>query len=223
MDLLSLNFKLLVLVIISLPYLTLGVTPVNPEGKCIWYGQCGHDLPDNDDNYLIHWLNCAATPENGLEVGRQASEEDKEKLRKICPHFVEDFGSYNDWPNLCCDTTAIDDLVYNFELPESILSRCPACYTNFVKNFCDMTCRPDHSLFLRPENVILPDPYGKYTENHLLSRLCMSKKIYFNIFICKVITGPWFGPSHMSHTPISMKILMTLAKTSRIQQPQDQL
>jgi Niemann-Pick C1 protein len=41
----------------------------------------------------------------------------------------------------------------SFVAAEGMLGRCPTCYYNFRKNFCDMTCRPDQSLFLKTKVI----------------------------------------------------------------------
>lgn len=110
---------------------------LDPNGTCIWYGKCG-DNPDFPPGGT-HALNCVDNSK-----GYPAAESEVRDLEKVCPHFVEDFGEWDETNNpwmLCCDYTQIADIVTNFALPESILERCPHCMNNFRKNFCDLTCR----------------------------------------------------------------------------------
>ena len=47
----------------------------------------------------------------------------------------------------------LQDLKNNFKLAGALLGRCPTCMSNFRKNFCDMTCRPDQSKFLKTKLI----------------------------------------------------------------------
>ncbi len=116
--------------------------PPDPAGHCVWYGECGN--PDADDTF--HILNCPYDGP-GKPLGNA---EYLDKLAYSCPHFYNDLGpDPNQWP-LCCEINQVDALYENFVLPESLLVRCPTCLDNFKKQFCDLTCRPDQSLFLDP-------------------------------------------------------------------------
>lgn len=136
------------------------------QHKCIWYGSCGPD-PTNPTKCL----NCYNETE---PVMLESSQVYEEKLYQACPHFRyksdlvfisgfrywqffifihrEDFPDGN--PAICCDEGQIDDLLTNFKAAEALLNRCPTCYYNFRINFCDMTCRPDQSKFLKPTQIV---------------------------------------------------------------------
>ena len=43
--------------------------------------------------------------------------------------------------SLCCSLRQLEDLKQNFATPQQLIEeRCPICWYNFRKNFCDMTC-----------------------------------------------------------------------------------
>ena len=67
-----------------------------------------------------------------------------EILRNYCPMFYEG----TDDPNLCCDASQIYALQKNMALPSQLLSRCQACYKNFLELWCAFTCDPSQSLFV---------------------------------------------------------------------------
>jgi len=105
------------------------------SGHCVLYDVCGQDPSAKDQPHRL--LNCLYDG-----PAKKASEEDKQLLSDVCPHLMQDD------LRLCCSTRQLKDLKQNFILPENLLGRCPACLANFRKNFCDLTCRPDQSLFV---------------------------------------------------------------------------
>ena len=51
----------------------------------------------------------------------------------------------------------------NFELPKGLIGQtCPTCYYNFRKNFCDVTCHPRQSNFVRVDKVATGPGDGDY-------------------------------------------------------------
>lgn len=76
-------------------------------------------------------------------------------LAEICPELMAD----DDNPLLCCGAEQINEMRENFEVPLSLgLSRCPSCLHNWRTNFCQLTCSPRQSDFLRVTNTTeLPD------------------------------------------------------------------
>lgn len=53
-------------------------------------------------------------------------------------------------PELCCDRKQIDAIRKFKYILDNLIGRCPACYYNFVRFFCEMACSPDHDNFLWP-------------------------------------------------------------------------
>jgi hypothetical protein len=73
-----------------------------------------------------------------------------ESVKYYCPELVAEYGD-----QLCCAPAQIPYLVQDFILPESVFSKCPACWNNYRQIFCAMTCSPKQHEFLRPEEIIL--------------------------------------------------------------------
>ena len=114
------------------------------QGHCVWYDVCGKD-PNPPNAYNAHCLNCAYDG-----PAKQLAPEFEKILDEACPHIRKDLG---DDLRLCCSPAQLNDLLNNFNMAKVFLERCPTCFYNFRKNFCDMTCRPDQSLFLKPEII----------------------------------------------------------------------
>ena len=66
-------------------------------------------------------------------------------LQSLCPNF---YANGNDNPSVCCDAGQIHALKSNMALPAQLLSRCPACYRNFLELWCAYTCDPNQSQFV---------------------------------------------------------------------------
>ncbi|VDM43668.1 unnamed protein product [Toxocara canis] len=49
----------------------------------------------------------------------------------------------------CCDGAQLEHLASQMTLPRQLLSRCPSCFANFIQLWCDFTCSPRQSDFLR--------------------------------------------------------------------------
>lgn len=48
----------------------------------------------------------------------------------------------------CCDNQQLTNFDLDLAVPKQLMSRCPACFTNFVAFLCDLTCGPTQSDFL---------------------------------------------------------------------------
>ncbi|CAH2044145.1 unnamed protein product, partial [Iphiclides podalirius] len=105
------------------------VPTVASEGHCIWYGVCTEGAKSK---------NCAYDgPAKPLENASLPI------IQKYCPSIAAGGVS-------CCDARQLTMLANKIYMAESIISRCPACFDNFVEHICGMTCSPDHSNFLKP-------------------------------------------------------------------------
>jgi len=114
------------------------------EGQCVWYDRCGKD-PDYPPTDSTHYLMCSYEGS-----AKPASSQQVEILSEVCPHLVPDDGSE---PSLCCSLSQLQDMKANFEIPKGMIAQtCPTCYYNFRKNFCDVTCHPRQSNFVRVDN-----------------------------------------------------------------------
>ncbi|XP_073710084.1 NPC intracellular cholesterol transporter 1 [Misgurnus anguillicaudatus] len=116
---------------------------------CIWYGECGKsDIPEKK-------LNC-----NYTGPPLPLSGEGQELLQELCPSYV-----YGD-NRVCCDAQQLKTLKDSMQIPLQYLSRCPACFFNFMSLFCELTCSPRQSQFLNvTEYKIVPDEQGRNTTN----------------------------------------------------------
>lgn len=56
--------------------------------------------------------------------------------------------------NTCCDDAQAVNLRKGIAMIEPMLRRCPSCYINFARQFCDLTCRPDQSKFMKATKVV---------------------------------------------------------------------
>lgn len=110
----------------------------NPP-TCIWYGPCA--LDEGSGKYMNCYYNGSAIKMN---------DELLPMLSELCPNLVE---PGND-TYLCCDSSQLIDLQTNMLLPQSLLSRCPACWLNFRKHLCAMTCGRDQSKHLVPTKYV---------------------------------------------------------------------
>ena len=142
------------------------------EGHCIWYDACGWD-PDyaGNDPSKIHFLNCHYTG-----PAKPATEEMREILAETCPHLYEG-GQPQD---LCCSKRQLNDLKTNFVTPQLIIEpECPTCYYNFKKNFCDLTCRPDQSKFVRVDHTIEGPGYDEGDGDYTGQNVTMVKDVTY--------------------------------------------
>ncbi|KAI4905203.1 hypothetical protein NFI96_011035 [Prochilodus magdalenae] len=99
---------------------------------CIWYGECAQSEALPNMKY-----NCNYTgPPKPLPKDGQGL------LLELCPGLV--YGNQS----VCCDTQQLNTLKGNIQLPLQYLSRCPACFFNFMTLFCELTCSPHQSQFL---------------------------------------------------------------------------
>ena len=53
-------------------------------------------------------------------------------------------------PRLCCDRKQLAEMQKFKYIVDNLIGRCPSCYYNFLRIFCEMTCSPDQDQFLWP-------------------------------------------------------------------------
>ncbi|MCJ8745223.1 hypothetical protein PDJAM_G00127900 [Pangasius djambal] len=99
---------------------------------CIWYGECGNSTILPDKKY-----NC-----NYTGPPKPLPKDGQDLLLELCPGLV--YGNQS----VCCDTQQLRTLKDNIQIPLQYLSRCPACFFNFMTLFCELTCSPRQSEFL---------------------------------------------------------------------------
>ncbi|XP_072296982.1 NPC intracellular cholesterol transporter 1 [Eucyclogobius newberryi] len=104
---------------------------------CVWYGECDPSVKVPDKKY-----NCNYTgPPKPLEP------EGYELLMELCPDL--DYGNRS----ICCNVDQLRTLKGSLQLPLQFLSRCPACFFNLMTLFCELTCSPHQSQFMKSTNV----------------------------------------------------------------------
>uniref|UniRef100_A0A1I7SM66 SSD domain-containing protein n=2 Tax=Bursaphelenchus xylophilus TaxID=6326 RepID=A0A1I7SM66_BURXY len=67
------------------------------------------------------------------------------QLRQICPRLFEN----NSTVSFCCDEKQFKIFQKRMEVPRQMLSRCPSCLSNFMNLWCQFTCSPYQSHFVR--------------------------------------------------------------------------
>ncbi|XP_076325889.1 NPC intracellular cholesterol transporter 1-like isoform X2 [Tachypleus tridentatus] len=102
------------------------------DTNCVWYGECydkENKVPCKDNN-----------------PPREVTDQETLKLLKTtCPELLQ-----GDQTTVCCNKDQLKTLETNLEIPKVLgLGRCPPCMWNFRSMFCNMTCSPHHSLFLK--------------------------------------------------------------------------
>ncbi|CAG7821814.1 unnamed protein product [Allacma fusca] len=94
------------------------------RGHCVKYDQC-----ETDDGGAI---DCA------LESAPKKLEAEVLKdLKEYCSEVVDTYGDH-----LCCSEAQVGEITSNFGLLSGVLGRCPACFNNLKRSFCEMTCSP---------------------------------------------------------------------------------
>ncbi|XP_076000791.1 NPC intracellular cholesterol transporter 1 [Genypterus blacodes] len=111
---------------------------------CVWRSECGMSTHVPGKKY-----NCNYTgPPIPLEP------EGYDLLNELCPGF-----NYGD-RSLCCDVQQLRTLKDSLQMLFQFLSRCPACFSNLMSLFCELTCSPKQSLFMNATEIH-PDPDPK--------------------------------------------------------------
>ena len=99
----------------------------------MWYGQCTTGAKAKNCYY-----NGPAKPltdPKGLKL-----------LNGLCPEFR---GQHT-----CCSTKQIEALSNNLETMAQMTTRCPACWHNMRRLYCQLTCNPDQSVYMDPKDII---------------------------------------------------------------------
>nr|XP_018672975.1 NPC intracellular cholesterol transporter 1 isoform X2 [Ciona intestinalis] len=112
---------------------------IHKDGYCIMYDECATNVLNKKNlNCFYNGKAKKLEEQTGLDI-----------LLQLCPYMYKG-------PNLtytCCSTKQLQTLQSNLQLPYQYLSRCPACFSNFVAMFCEMTCSTDQSTFTTPETL----------------------------------------------------------------------
>ena len=104
------------------------------KGYCVWYDQC--TTGDKPKNCLYNGPAKNLTNPKGVQI-----------LNNLCPEL-------RDQPT-CCSTKQLQSLDNNLQTLIQLTGRCPACWNNMRRLYCQLTCSQDQSLFLDP-TVVYP-------------------------------------------------------------------
>lgn len=116
------------------------LTPIHKKGYCVWYGQC--TPPDSPKA-----MNC---PYNG--PAKNVTDQESERiLEELCPEFKGG--------PVCCDIKQLNAFATNVQVLKQFAGRCPACWDNLRRLYCQSTCSPDQSLFMDAKQIIGFPPY----------------------------------------------------------------
>ncbi|XP_052755080.1 NPC intracellular cholesterol transporter 1 isoform X3 [Galleria mellonella] len=103
-------------------------------GHCIWHGVCW-----NQTESPFKKTNCYYDgPAYPIE----------ESTRSIMEYYCPDIAAGG---LACCDGEQLRNLKEKIAPAETMLSRCPSCWENFVKHICSLTCAPNQSEFMFPK------------------------------------------------------------------------
>ena len=103
------------------------------KGYCVWYDQCTTGP---------HAKNCLYNgPAKNLD-----DPEGVELLNNMCPEL-------RGQPT-CCSTKQLQSLKMNLQTIQQVTSRCPACWNNMRRLYCQLTCNKDQSVYMDPSLVL---------------------------------------------------------------------
>jgi hypothetical protein len=128
----------LFLLLILIPYI---------HSNCIWY----EGIRDSFNKVYLNG-EPKALPLNDITL-----------LNEMCPHIATREGHlsvFRDFfqslfyldvsPILCCDRKQLAEMQKFKYMVDNLIGRCPSCYYNFLRIFCEMACSPDQDQFLWP-------------------------------------------------------------------------
>ncbi|XGW35572.1 hypothetical protein V3C99_019077 [Haemonchus contortus] len=87
-------------------------------------------------------MNCRADENFTARPIQSLSDDAAKKLEYICPHLLEG----ND--GICCSSAQVLAMSKQLRQAGSLLERCPSCYDNFQKLWCEFTCSHRQHAFI---------------------------------------------------------------------------
>ncbi|KIH67345.1 patched family protein [Ancylostoma duodenale] len=87
-------------------------------------------------------MNCRADENSTARSIHSLSEDAAKKLEYICPHLLEGNNG------ICCSSAQVLAMSKQLRQAGSLLERCPSCYDNFQKLWCEFTCSPRQHMFM---------------------------------------------------------------------------
>ncbi|XP_046884533.1 LOW QUALITY PROTEIN: NPC intracellular cholesterol transporter 1 [Hypomesus transpacificus] len=143
---------------------------------CVWYGECGESAKVQGKKY-----NCNYT---GPPI--PLPQEDEELLNELCPGY--NYGNRS----LCCDGQQLRTLKGSLQLPLQFLSRCPACFYNLMNLFCELTCSPHQSEFIKAINITQDTDPGATNKSNVVEVEYYIAETFANAMYnaCKDVQAP---------------------------------
>lgn len=178
------SFTSMAIVLAFMVSMGFSVEIIKKPGYCMMYDECALNT-DVDKN-----VNCFSnTPAKVL-----ADKKGLEILQEFCPYLYT--GPNN--TTTCCSTNQLKSLKTNMKVPYQLLSRCPACFRNFVAIFCEMACNPNQSTYTNATHLGHASvnstyvPVGNHTEAIVTElEYTINEKFATQMFdSCKHITNP---------------------------------
>lgn len=111
-------------------------------------------------------------------------------LREVCPEFVEEIPD-DKMPELCCNIKGLLELKISYDLPKQMgINRCPSCFYNFRRLFCNFACSPKQNKFIRIDKT-QPTQIGNKTFQRVKDVTYFLDKQFANGLYesCKYIQG----------------------------------
>ena len=140
------------------------------KGYCVWYDQC--TTGDKPMNCLYNGPAKNLTNPKGVQI-----------LNSLCPEL-------RDQPT-CCSTKQLQSLDNNLKMFIQLTGRCPACWNNMRRLYCQLTCSQDQSLFLDPTVVYPFTPSPSIKQYILEVQYFVSPQFKQGLFdSCKDVTFP---------------------------------
>ena len=62
-------------------------------------------------------------------------------VKDICPHLITEHAK-DGRLELCCEIKQLSEAKAQFSTLSGIVGRCPTCFGNFKRLFCDLACHP---------------------------------------------------------------------------------
>ncbi|KAF1747801.1 hypothetical protein GCK72_024267 [Caenorhabditis remanei] len=115
--------------------LLFGFTFHHGEAGCIMRGLC-HKHTENA------YGPCVTNSSNVEPIDFDKTHPAYEKMMEFCPHMLE--GN----KQVCCTPAQAEGLTKQIAQARNILGRCPSCFDNFAKLWCEFTCSPNQQNFV---------------------------------------------------------------------------
>ncbi|CAI5444262.1 unnamed protein product [Caenorhabditis angaria] len=126
------------------------------DGVCLIRGECHHY---DEDNVTPCVLNDTENREPHVFDKTNFPEEMK-VMQEMCPNLVKNDGT----AAVCCTVEQFHRVIAQLRKSSPLIGKCPSCFTNFANIWCQFTCSPNQSKFLKileigPNNSVFKVQY----------------------------------------------------------------